>query len=122
MKLTKKKNKIGNRYNKNKLRWRNFPLFLMRPLVEVGSVAEKRPGNPKGKYETFNFLKGQSVLDCMDSGLRHLDKYLDPDESDYDKESGLHHLSHAAWNFLVALYFIKTRPDLDNTYKGNKKK
>lgn len=111
--------KKGNRYNTNKLRWRNFPLFLMRPLAEVGAVAEKRPGNPKGKYETFNFLKGLSVLDNMDSLHRHLDKFIDPDQSDIDEESGCHHLAHVAWNALVTLYFIKTRPDLDDRYKGD---
>ena len=40
---------VGNRYNDNKLRWRNFPLFLMRPLIEVGQQGEK-------KYGTYNFL------------------------------------------------------------------
>lgn len=116
-KKLKKVKPVGDRYNNGKLRWRNFPLFLMKPLVEVGSVSEKRPGNPKGKYETYNFLKGLSVSDCIDSLKRHLESVEDPNQSDYDKESQCHHLAHVAWNALVALYYIKTRPDLDDRLK-----
>lgn len=101
----------GERKNSGKLRWRNFPMFLIRPLVEVGQFGET-------KYKTFNFLKGLSVLDTMDSMKRHLDKFEDPNVSDFDEESKCHHLAHVAWNALVALYMIKTRPDLDDRYKG----
>lgn len=102
---------LGERKNQNKLRWRNFPKFLIRPLIEVAHFGET-------KYTTFNFLKGQTVLDCMDSADRHMDKFIDPNQPDIDPESGCHHLAHCAWNCLVALYMIKTRPDLDDRYKG----
>lgn len=103
---------VGRRYNNGKLRWRNFPKFLIRPLIEVGQFGES-------KYDTFNFLKGLPVLDTLDSMNRHLDKFEDPEQSDYDEESGCHHLAHVAWNALVALYMIKKRPDLDDRYKGD---
>lgn len=109
--------KEGIRYNQNKLRWRNFPLFLVKPLVEVGAAAEKWKGNPDGKYPTFNFLQGLSVQDTLDSLMRHLDSVLDPDQSDIDPEDQCHHLAKVAWNALVALYYIKTRPDLDDRFK-----
>lgn len=99
----------GERKNNGKLRWRNFPLFLIRPMIEVGHFGET-------KYATFNFLKGLTVLDCMDSLNRHLDELVDPSKSDIDLESNCHHLAHVAWNALVALYMIKTRPDLDDRY------
>ena len=102
---------LGKRDNKNKLRWRNFPLFLVEPLAKVGHFGET-------KYETFNFLKGQTVLDTIDCLKRHLTKVDDPSKPDTDEESGCHHLAHVAWNALVALYFIKTRPDLDDRFKG----
>lgn len=101
----------GKRFNKGKLRYRNFPLWLMKPLAEVGHYGET-------KYETFNFLKGMSVQDCIDCMYRHVEKADDPNQSDIDDESGCHHLAHVAWNALVALYFIKTRPDLDDRYKS----
>lgn len=104
----------GERKNANKLRWRNFPMFLIRPLVEVAHFGET-------KYATFNFLKGLSVLDTLDSMKRHLDKFEDPDQLDIDKESSCHHLAHVAWNALVALYMIKTRPDLDDRWKPEPK-
>lgn len=103
--------KIGERKNKGKLRWRNFPLFLVRPLIEVGHFGET-------KYKTFNFLKGLTVLDCMDCIKRHLDKFEDPAFDDNDEESQASHLAHVAWNALVALYMIKNRPDLDDRFKG----
>ena len=104
----------GLRYNTGKLRWRNFPLFLFRPVVEVGSASELREGNPTGKYPTLNFLKGLKVQDNLDSLQRHLDELLDPSRPDYDAESGQHHLAHIAWNALVALYFIVNRPEFDD--------
>ena len=103
--------KLGKRYNKGKLRWRNFPLFLLRPMIRVGEFGEK-------KYDTFNFLKGLPVNGIMDSMKRHLDKFEDPDKTDYDDESKCHHLAHVAWNALVAVYVLTNRPELDDRYKG----
>lgn len=100
----------GLRYNSDKLRWRNFPLFLIKPLMEVGQYGE-------GKYATFNFLKGQTALDSLDSLKRHLCAFEDPSEPDEDAESGVSHLAHVAWNALVLLYVLKTRTDLDDRYK-----
>lgn len=107
----------GDRKNDNKLRWRNFPLFLIEPMVEVGAKAEKHKGNPEGKYETFNFLKGLKMNDTLDSLKRHLMKFESPYSSDLDEESQCNHLAHIAWNALVALHMLKTRPDLDDRYK-----
>lgn len=101
----------GTRYNQGKLRWRNIPMFMLRGLVDVGQFGEE-------KYDTYNFLKGLSVSDTLDSGFRHLDAFLDPNQSDYDIESGLPHIDHACWNFIVAAYMVKNRPDLDDRYKG----
>jgi len=118
---TEDKPNKGLRYNDNKLRWRNFPLFLIRPLIEVAHYGET-------KYKTFNFLKGMTTLDSIDCLMRHLDDFLDPTKSDYDldkevdgetvKGSQKHHLAHVAWNALVCLYMIIFRPDLDDRWKG----
>lgn len=102
---------LGTRDNTRKLRWRNIPRFLIKPLVDVGVFGE-------GKYNTFNFLKGFPTLDTMDSLERHLDKFYDPDQSDYDDESGCHHLAHVAWNALVALYHLEKNPKLDDRFKN----
>lgn len=108
---------MGIRLNSGKPRWRNFPLFLIEDVIKVGSHAELRDGNPNGKYETFNFLKGMYVNDCMDSLKRHLMKFESPYESDNDEETQESHLAHIAWNALVALHMLKTRPELDDRFK-----
>lgn len=100
----------GLRYNNGKLRWRNIPRFLIRGLVQVGQFGEE-------KYDTFNFLKGLPVSDTLDSLERHLDAVTDPQQSDYDEESKVHHLYHVAWNALVAAYMIENREDLDDRLK-----
>ena len=99
--------KTGIRHNEGKLRWRNAPMFLMRGLVEVGAMGED-------EYGTYNYLKGLSVSDTLDSAFRHLDAATDPMQSDFDIKSKLHHLKHAAWNALVAAWMIENRPDLDD--------
>ena len=104
--------KMGTRHNNGKLRWRNFPKFLIRPVIEVAHFGET-------KYKTFNFLKGLSVMDTLDSLDRHRDAIDDPNLSDYDEESQCHHLAHIAWNALVALYMIHNRPELDDRYRGD---
>ena len=91
----------------------------MRPLAEVGNASELRDGNPTGKYPTFNFLKGLSALDCMDSLTRHLDEFQDPNKPDIDPEDGCHVLAKVAWNALVCLHHIQNNPELyDDRYKG----
>lgn len=101
---------VGKRYNSGKLRYRNMPLWLIKPVVEVGHYGET-------KYDAFNFLKGLSVAGCMDSLYRHLEQVDDPNCPEHDEESKVHHLAHVAWNALVALHFIETRPDLDDRYR-----
>lgn len=104
--------KTGNRFNSNKLRWRNIPLFLIRPMIEVGQQGEH-------KYGTYNYLKGLKVSDCLDSLMRHLDDATDPNRSDIDAETKKHHLYSVAWNALVAAYMIENRPELDDRFKGH---
>jgi hypothetical protein len=102
------------RYNEGKLRWRNFPMFLLRPLIRVAQYGE-------GKYETFNYLKGgeqSQYLDCM---KRHLDAFECPYDDDNDAESGINHLAHVAWNALVAIYMLEHYPEMDDRFKPVKK-
>lgn len=122
--MSKRKPKVGLRFNTGKLRWRNVPMFLLKPLMEVGHMGEL-------KYETFNFLNGMYANDLMDSNKRHAEKLENPKELDYDfdpeckgcqkqkckNHSGLHHAAHMAWNSLVLAYMLVERPDLDDRHK-----
>src|SRR5712675_1177266 len=108
----KKKSKlqVGDRKNQSKLRWRNFPLWLITPLIEVAAAGEL-------KYTTYNFLKGQYVNNCLDSLKRHLEKFENPYTPDIDEETGCSHMGAVAWNALVVCFVMKYRPDLDDRYK-----
>lgn len=100
----------GYRFNEGKLRWRNFPMFLMRGLIKVGEAGEL-------KYNTFNFMRGLPVSDTLDSLMRHLDAVTDPLQDDKDSETLQHHLYSVAWNALVAAWMIENRPELDDRLK-----
>jgi Domain of unknown function (DUF5664) len=104
----------GLRDNKEKTRWRNVPLFLFEPVIKVGQFGEK-------KYATYNYLKGLGLNDTLDALKRHLMKFESPYESDNDEESLQNHLAHVAWNAIVALHMLNTRPELDDRYKLDKK-
>lgn len=109
-----KKKERSLRYNGGKLKWHNFPLFLLKPLMSVADYGSL-------KYESFNFLKGAPILEPLDSLKRHLEQFENPYESDVDKESKQSHLAHVAWNALFALYILNYMPEFDNRYKVKKK-
>lgn len=108
--MSKENKLVGQRKNVGKVRWRNFPLFLLEELMRVGHEGEK-------KYSTFNFLDGMYFNDCMDSLKRHAMKLESPYHSDFDEETGIGHAFHIAWNALVIGFMLMTRPDLDDRYK-----
>ena len=98
-----------------KLRWRNFPLWIIKDLISVACMGEE-------KYGTYDYLdKEYTVNDHLDALKRHLMKYEDPEENDLDHESGKLHLYHVAWRALVAAYVHKTKPQLDDRYKPSER-
>lgn len=97
------------RYNDHKLKWHNFPFFLIRPMIGVADFGAS-------KYATFNFLKGAPISQYLDCMKRHIDAFEDPKQSDID-ESGQNYLAHVAWNALVAVYMLTHKPGLDDRWK-----
>jgi hypothetical protein len=59
------------------------------------------------KYDDRNWEKGMPVSVMVDSGMRHLLKYLDG-QNDED------HLGAAAWNILGAMWMEEKRPDMQD--------
>lgn len=59
------------------------------------------------KYTDRNWEKGIPISDMIDSGLRHILKYLDG----WDDED---HLAAAAWNILGAMWMEEKKPELQN--------
>ena len=100
----------ADRFNTGKLRWRNMPMFLLKPLMEVAQYGE-------GKYDMFNYLKGGEQNQYLDCIKRHLEQYESPYEDDKDAESRVSHLAHVAWNALVAIHMLEKFPELDDRYK-----
>ena len=49
-----------------------------------------------GKYDDYNFLKGSSVTESIDSLMRHLLAFWCGEDG--DPESGFNHLDHVVWN------------------------
>lgn len=99
-----------------KTRWRNFPLWLLKDLMTVSEMGER-------KYGTYDFLgKKYTVNDHLDALKRHLYRYEDPEQSDNDHESGVSHLFSVAWRAMVAAFVQKYYPENDDRFKFGEKK
>lgn len=89
----------ADRKNNAKLKTHLFPAEWELELTRIfhqGSI----------KYSENNWLKGMPYSYCLGSARRHILKYLLGQK--YDKETGCHHLAHAAWN-LLAIYSYELR-------------
>ena len=77
--------------SKGKTKLSLVPYYGMVAVAKVREYGVKKYGDPDGWKEV-------SPMEFIDAALRHIGKYLA--ESDYDEESGLHHISHAACNLM----------------------
>lgn len=84
------------RYNKGKPRIGLVPPELMVEVAKVLTFGAE-------KYEENNWKKGLSDENCLSSCLRHICKYMAGEE--FDNESGISHLSHAACNLAFLIHF-----------------
>lgn len=106
----------GLRDNKNKPQLALVPMRLVNGVAEVIWKSSDRGG---GKYPLHNWTKGLGYIDTASCALRHIFKWLAGE--DFDKESGLHHLKHAACNIAFLLEYIEAHPELDDRAKAEKK-
>lgn len=88
---------IKNDIIDNKLRWDLLPLDLIEKIVEVYHFGAKKysPNTWQKLPDGYNRYKAAM--------LRHLTAHEKGEL--YDKESGLPHLAHMAWNAIALLYF-----------------
>jgi hypothetical protein len=94
-----------------KLRARNFPMWLLKPLFKVASFGEKKHGS-------LSFLTAPiTVNDHLDALKRHLIALEDPSVPDLDDESLELHSSHIAWRALAITYLLANKKELDDRYK-----
>ncbi len=93
-----------------KVRWDLMPWSALRELGRVYTWGAT-------KYQDRNWEKGIPWTRMFASAMRHLTAWMLGE--DYDKESGIHHLAHAAWNVLGILEFVlRKRTDLDDRLGG----
>lgn len=100
----------AKKFNKGKTRISILPLLAIKEVKKVAEMGAV-------KYGAHNYRDGRPVCDWLDAGYRHaFDEFLG-EGIDLDPESKIHHLAHAAWNMLVALEQMLTKPELDDRYK-----
>lgn len=101
----------GLKYDSGKLR-----VDLLDPLALEGIA--KVLGFGAVKYAAHNWRGGISYSRLIGAALRHLFAIIRGEDT--DPESGLPHIDHlgCCWMFLSNM--MKTRPDLDDRYKGEK--
>lgn len=68
------------------------------------------------KYSADNWRGGMPYRRLVAAAFRHLYAFLRGEDN--DPESGLPHVDHAACCLMFLSNMTKTRPDLDDRYKG----
>lgn len=105
----------GLRYNSGKTRYDLIEPFALEQLANVFTKGSE-------KYADHNWLKGLKWSGIASSLKRHLAAYENGE--DFDKETGLLHVAHVAWNAMALVSHYRYHPDLDdriNIYKYPKK-
>lgn len=105
----------GKRHNQNKLRYDLLSPCAIEEMVKVMTFGTT-------KYDDDNWKKGMKWSIVLASLKRHIAEF--EKGVDFDKESGLLHLSHAATNIMFLLEYYKICPqhdDRDHSYYSNKR-
>lgn len=95
----------GLRYNSGKVRLDLLPPEWITALGDVMTQGAE-------KYAERNWEAGMDWSHCYASAMRHLLKFWNG--GDIDEESGLPHVTHAAWNCLALLSYSLHKPEFDN--------
>lgn len=100
---------VGIKHDQNKV-----PLDLIDPLAIEGLAAVLAFG--ANKYAAHNWRGGLSYGRLIAALMRHLFALMRGE--DIDPESGLPHIDHVGCCWMFLSNMMKTRPDLDDRYKG----
>lgn len=99
---------LGRRDNKGKPRWDLVPLDAVEEYADCLAFGAT-------KYEERNWEKGLSWSQTAASLLRHLTRWMLGE--DKDKESGLHHDVHIAFNAIALITFRIRNKGVDDRPK-----
>jgi len=100
----------ANHFDKGKVELAQVPYELKAAVARVLMMGAK-------KYGRDNWREGMDWSKVINSTMRHIEAYNDPNQPDVDPESGESHLSHAACNIAFLLYYEKHYPELDDRAK-----
>lgn len=100
--------KSAKRYNEGKLRYDLLPPKPIEDLVKVFTMGAD-------KYGDNNWQLGMDWSKCLASLKRHLAEY--EKGNDFDKESGLLHITHVVWNAMAINQYYYTAQQYDDRVK-----
>lgn len=109
------KKEEGLRFNAGKIRHDLIEPFAINELAKVFSKGAE-------KYKPHNWCAGMKWSTVVASLKRHLNAFESGE--DYDPETGLLHITHAAWNALALTSYYKIHPqgdDRQHSYLNPKK-
>lgn len=95
----------GIKYDDKKARFDLIPARALYDLADVYTYGA-------GKYSDRNWEAGISWGRVFAALMRHLWRWWGGE--DLDQESGLPHLSHAAWGCITLLEYRRSHPELDD--------
>lgn len=95
----------GDRFNTGKPKWSLIDFNSLEGVTYVLEFGVK-------KYGLNNWKKGLKTIDCCESALRHIFKFIN--NEDLDSESGLHHVDHAITNLMMVKYMLNNKKEFDN--------
>lgn len=98
----------GKRDDKGKLRWDLVPAAAMKEIVQVLTYGAS-------KYGDSNWRGGMSWSRHFAAMMRHSWSWVTGES--YDKESGLHHLAHAAVSAMFLFEYEKCGVGKDDRFK-----
>jgi hypothetical protein len=101
-------NEVAGRFSAGKMRHDLIPAWSLEQLAGVYTYGSQ-------KYDPDNWRKGlrwrKDVFACI---LRHIWKWFRGEK--FDIESGLHHLSHAAWNCFTLMEYERNSVGVDDRH------
>jgi hypothetical protein len=95
------------RFDSGKIRHDLIPPYPLDELAKVYTYGAR-------KYDPDNYFKGMAWRKVIGPLLRHLWKWIRGEK--YDDESGLHHLSHVAWNVFTLMIYEKNNVGIDDRH------
>jgi hypothetical protein len=98
----------GRKDDSGKLRYDLVPVKSLEALVGVYTFGA-------AKYQDRNWEKGISWCRIFAAIMRHSWAWFKGE--DYDPESGIHHMAHAAFGCFALIEYSKTKPELDDRVK-----